>query len=87
MAAASARFTLPAAPARARRATPCRATASGAGGKPAEKKQPGWTDKATVAGGGFTGACDIEARARARQPRRGGDAGRRQAACRKSSWG
>lgn len=34
------------------RATVCRAQA---------RAGPAWTDKATVAGGGFKGACDIDA--------------------------
>jgi hypothetical protein len=58
-AALPARFSAPsaAAPRRGRRATPCRAAAAD---KPAAPKE--WTDKATVAGGGFSGACDIAVR-------------------------
>jgi hypothetical protein len=45
--------------ARPRRA---RAACVASAAKPDAKKQ-GWTEKATVGGGGFSGACDIEVRA------------------------
>ncbi len=46
--------------ARPRRA---RAACVASAAKPDAKKQQGWVEKATVSGGGFSGACDIEVRA------------------------